>query len=277
MGRPPFLRAVSHFMAVGMAVGVVALAAPAAAAANPACGATLTSSVKLTGDMSCSGTALTVGKPGITINLNGYTLSGSGELNGYYGVYNDGYNKVTVENGTIEDYDYGLLDEYTTGAKVVDLKANHDFEAIDVWYSQTGLVEHSSVHDDEYGTYLYENNRVNVTDSKATDSDYGIFDYDSLATLDKVKSLDNDYGFYIDYPLRLGKSYYTIEKSIADNNYDSGFYIENYQTLYSQADLLSNTANDNSEYGFYAELKTKGKGNHATGNGTANCFNVSCS
>ena len=276
MGRAPFLKAASRLLAVGLALGVVALAAPGVAAANPACGATLTSSVKLTSDMSCSGTALTVGKSGITINLNGHTITGSGYTNGYYGVYNYGYDKVTVENGTITDFEYGLYDEYTTGAKVIDLKTDDDYEALTVYDSQNGLVEHSSAYDAAYGIYLYENNRVNVTDSKASDTDYAVYDYYSLATLDKVKTHDNEYGFYIEYPVRYGKAYYTIEKSTATNN-DYGFYIvDNYPTTYYQADLLGNTANDNSEYGFYAELNTKGKGNHATGNGIANCYHVSC-
>ena len=273
--RRALVTAGSRLLAVGVALGVVALAAPAAAAANPACGATLTSSVKLTSDMSCSGTALTVGKSGITINLNGHTITGSGYDNGYYGVYNDGYNKVTVENGTITDYEYDLYDEYTTGAKVVDLKTDDSAEALSVFYSQNGLVEHSSAYDTTYGIYLYYNNRVNVTDSKSSDSEYAVYDEYSLATLDKVKTHDNVYGFYIAYPLRYGKAYYTIEKSTANDN-DYGFYIENYPTSYYQADLLDNTANDNGSYGFYAYLKTKGKGNHATGNGTGNCYHVAC-
>jgi hypothetical protein len=40
--------------------------------------------------------------------------------------------------------------------------------------------------------------------------------------------------------------------------------------------LLDNTANDNTDYGFYADRQTKGKGNHATGNGTRNCWHVPC-
>ena len=75
----------------------------------------------------------------------------------------------------------------------------------------------------------------------------------------------------------MGADYYTIEHSTANSNAGTGFYItDNYPTLYYQAILLDNTANSNGSYGFYADVKTKGKGNHATGNGTLNCWHVPC-
>ena len=56
---------------------VLALPAVPASAASPSCDTTVTTNVKLTSDLNCSGEmGLTIGKKNITINLNGHTISG---------------------------------------------------------------------------------------------------------------------------------------------------------------------------------------------------------
>jgi hypothetical protein len=68
-----------------------------------ACGETVTTSVRLTGDAFCdSGAAVLVGADGIDINLAGhglFTLSGSG--GGFDALVNEGHDDVTVRNGTV--------------------------------------------------------------------------------------------------------------------------------------------------------------------------------
>jgi hypothetical protein len=69
-----------------------------------ACGETVTTSVRLTGDAFCESSAavVVVGADGIDINLAGhglFTLSGSG--GGFDALINDGHDGVTVRNGTI--------------------------------------------------------------------------------------------------------------------------------------------------------------------------------
>jgi hypothetical protein len=72
--------------------------AAAPAAAQPACGAVLTQDTTLTADLSCDGTsALTIGAPGITLDLNGHKVTGHGA----YVIVNDGYDDVTIRNGEI--------------------------------------------------------------------------------------------------------------------------------------------------------------------------------
>jgi parallel beta-helix repeat protein len=80
------------------------LAVPAASAQAPAqpvqCGQVITQDVKLEADLSCSGapeeTALTIGAPGITLDLGGHEISTARE-----GVRNEGHDDVTIRNGTI--------------------------------------------------------------------------------------------------------------------------------------------------------------------------------
>lgn len=271
---------------LAMALGGAAIAVPSVAAANPVCGATVNHNVTLTSDMDCFGSStngINIGKPGITINLNGHTLTGPGSnICCNFGIENSsGYDKVTVENGTVSDYFEAVQLFNATGARIVDVKALGNNEGLDVENSQNGVIDHSTVsHNATNGINLLGDTNVNVTSSKALHNGFdGVADNQSLATLDHVTANANGgWGVYVDHPATSGAKYYTIENSTANNNFQSGFDIaDNIPSYLYQAIVLDNTASDNGQYGFFADLKTKGKGNHATGNGTANCFHVPCS
>ena len=87
----------------------VSLAIPTSAAAAPvtlSCGAVLTHSVTLAGDVGCPllvGPTLTIGAPGITLNLNGHAVYGSFGSGGIgtVAIQNSGYDDVTIRNGRI--------------------------------------------------------------------------------------------------------------------------------------------------------------------------------
>ena len=79
-----------------------------AAEGNPSCGEVLTTDTTLTGDMTCAGTALRIGADGITVDLNGFWIYGDSVSVGWAGVENAGYRKVTIENGTITDFFFGI-------------------------------------------------------------------------------------------------------------------------------------------------------------------------
>jgi parallel beta-helix repeat protein len=71
-----------------------------------ACGATVTTSVTLTSDLTCSGSnGLNVGADGITIDLNGHTISDNGT---HFGIRNNGHTKVVIENGTLSFFFEGV-------------------------------------------------------------------------------------------------------------------------------------------------------------------------
>jgi parallel beta-helix repeat protein len=100
-------------------MGVAAIAASPAAASPPAtlhCGQTLTHSVKLKVDLvNCPGDGLVIEASGITVDLHGHTIDGlpaSGcdrPPNPTTGVLNTGgYDRITVENGTIQQFDNGF-------------------------------------------------------------------------------------------------------------------------------------------------------------------------
>lgn len=121
------------FMA-GLMVAVVALVvAVPSVAANPACGATVTHNVTLTADMNCSASntpGIVVGKQGLTIDLNGHTLTGPGSTQHYAGIDNGtGYDHLKLENGKVQGYYEDVYDLYTTGSTILNVDAVADANA----------------------------------------------------------------------------------------------------------------------------------------------------
>ncbi|MCL4858862.1 MAG: right-handed parallel beta-helix repeat-containing protein, partial [Caldilineaceae bacterium] len=92
---------------------------PPPTAATVTCGQVVTESILLTHDLlDCLADGLVVGAPGITIDLDGYTIDGTG-LGA--GVRNDGFASVTVRNGTIQEFDYGVQLENGAAFNIVEL------------------------------------------------------------------------------------------------------------------------------------------------------------
>ncbi|MEV6923802.1 right-handed parallel beta-helix repeat-containing protein [Dactylosporangium sp. NPDC051485] len=90
---------------VAAAVGAAFAALPATGAlANPSCGSTITASVTLTADLTCTGDALIVGAAGVTVNLGGYNIIGTGTGTAVRSSADD----VTVTNGGISGFAQGF-------------------------------------------------------------------------------------------------------------------------------------------------------------------------
>jgi hypothetical protein len=86
----------------------VLLVLPLSAFGDPpavVCGQTVTSDVTLNDDLVCSGTALTVGAGGVTIDLDGHTIQGDGTG---IGVFLNVDGDVTVRDGTISGFVAGV-------------------------------------------------------------------------------------------------------------------------------------------------------------------------
>lgn len=107
--------------------------AAARTAAAPTCGATITTSITLHAALNCSagGTnGLNVGANGIVIKLNGFSIIGAGGADGYYGIYNNGYNnvrvngrnKITGKNGKIRNFAYDYVSSNAQGERVANVR-----------------------------------------------------------------------------------------------------------------------------------------------------------
>ena len=89
---------------VGGVLTAAGLAAPAALAHDPACGATITHSVTLRHDLTnCPGDGLVIGADHVTLDLAGHTIDGDAVIGGDdTGVRLAGRRHVTVKGGTIQ-------------------------------------------------------------------------------------------------------------------------------------------------------------------------------
>jgi len=113
------------FVFVSLALALLLIGQPSPTSAAPPTGAsfgdTLTADTKLTSDLSGSGSGLIVGADGITIDLNGYSLTMTGGSG--WGIDNTGgYDNVTVKNGTIEGFNEGVRAIDADGLELRDLE-----------------------------------------------------------------------------------------------------------------------------------------------------------
>ena len=101
---------------------------PPPVASQVACGQILTQSTRLTNDLvDCGGHGLIVGAPGITIDLDGHVVDGLG-LDA--GILNNGHDDVTITNGLVTQFLYGVQLNPGTARNVVhDLRLEVNEEA----------------------------------------------------------------------------------------------------------------------------------------------------
>src|SRR5687767_8185206 len=91
-----------------VALGMLGLVPGTVFAAQPVCGQVLMANTTLTGDLDCSAVnsdGLRLGKDGIVLDLNGYTIIGFAGAGDDRGAYPIDVNHTKVKNGTIRDFD----------------------------------------------------------------------------------------------------------------------------------------------------------------------------
>jgi hypothetical protein len=124
----------THRMLALSAVSAIVMAmvpTTTASAAEIGCGQRITEDLTLTTDLTCTGTGLLLDAGGLTIDLGGHTLSGSGVG---IGVDGDGY-AFTVKNGTIRNFERGIN------------PGNHDLDG----NRATTYVSDVTIRDTDYG------------------------------------------------------------------------------------------------------------------------------
>lgn len=79
---------------------------------QPVCGQTITQSTTLTADLGpCPNFGLIIGADGIVLDLAGHRIFGTPNFNDQAGVYMQGRTGVRVQNGTVSDFDGGVIIE----------------------------------------------------------------------------------------------------------------------------------------------------------------------
>ena len=133
--------------AATLAGGLAAAPAPASAAVV-SCGATITQDTKLTGDVTgCKGHGIRIGADGITLDLNGHTVSAAAVRNGKaHGILNKGHDGVTIRGGTVRGFG-------AYGVRLAGVQRNHvravrmidNFTGIGLVVSARNTVDHNEI------------------------------------------------------------------------------------------------------------------------------------
>jgi hypothetical protein len=99
-------------------LAALALIGAAPASAQPVCGEVITQNTTLTADLNCNrvGEGITIGAPGITLDLGGHGISTLGTA-----VRNPGYANVTIRNGSIGFDTRGIVLIGATGNTIRDI------------------------------------------------------------------------------------------------------------------------------------------------------------
>jgi len=106
-----------------------------AATTSDLCGATILEDLKLDDDLTCTGDGLIVGADGIRIDLNGYTLSGSGVG---AGMVVTGRSNVSISGGTVRNFAVALRVNTSTDLVVKHMEFVANLEGIDLQSGSIG-------------------------------------------------------------------------------------------------------------------------------------------
>ena len=120
---------IKPLIAAAAAIGCIAIGAPTAQAAGPACGSAVMKSTTLRADLTnCPADGLVIGADNLTLDLGGHTIDGIGTTEESAGVRLAGHRGVTVQGGTVREFDYGVKLDGADGNSVRRVIATRNFE-----------------------------------------------------------------------------------------------------------------------------------------------------
>jgi parallel beta-helix repeat protein len=127
---------------VGIALAL-SISATSRALADPSCGDTLTADVTLSADLTCTNPGydgLIIGGNGVTLDLNGHTITGPGIV----GIRIVGANATVINTakrpGTIKGFGYGVYLNPTQGARVVRLTLTGNGKGIEAGFAHSNII-----------------------------------------------------------------------------------------------------------------------------------------
>lgn len=138
-------------LAVALVAMLLAGAGQAVVTTPVACGDLITKSIVVGNDLTdCPGTALNAGANGITINLNGHTIDGANTATGD-GVEIDAFKGVTVENGTVQQFNIGVADVLGSSNRIINVTSQGNAADGFLIQSPRSTVQRSYSVDDNTG------------------------------------------------------------------------------------------------------------------------------
>lgn len=296
MTNRSFSRARSALFGAAFVTSLLVVPAAPATATAVTCGTVVTTSIKLTANLGpCAGDALIAGADNITIDLGGYTISGSGSGAGVRVAQRTG---VTVTSGRIVGFHTGVVLDESTSSTVSKLVLTGNVRGVNVAGSDDNLVEKNTIADsglDAIRLGLSADNVISKNVLTGNVFGIGVADFSTRNLIEK-NVLRSTRGFGIavfsdsdanliekndvqgtvqgdGISVSLDSDLTSITKNIANLNGDDGIDTDNPHTT-----ITENVANGNGDLGIEAVAgTTDGGGNLASGNGNpAQCVGVSC-
>jgi parallel beta-helix repeat protein len=176
------------FISVVTSLAVLLAAAPAGAAPL-ACGDVITKDTTLHADLvACPGDGLVIGADGITLDLNGHSIEGTGIGGGTDIVYGDtrngvdntsGHSAVTVENGEVTRFEVGVKLYEADSNHLTGLELHETNAGVLPLESDANLIDFNNSYANGYGFYIYESDRNAVVDNQLTANAFGMYPVES--------------------------------------------------------------------------------------------------
>jgi parallel beta-helix repeat protein len=288
-------------LALATIAGVLLAMTPwSSASAAVQCGAVLTSNTKLTSSLTCdgSGDALSIGADGVTLNLNGHTITGPGAYaTAYAGVRVAGHDKARITNGKITGFQAAVVLDESTRAVVSKVNAYGNDQGLNLSGGGWHVIEKNYLHDNgrdalrlglsshnwvrlnvvsrnTFGIGVADGSTDNVVELNAVsrNGDFGIALYGDVArNVVQANVVDQSAGQGIQVNADAADSR-VLKNSVSRNGID-GIHVESVTTT-----ITRNDARKNAALGVNAPGAIDGGGNKAKGNGDPlQCVGVVCS
>jgi parallel beta-helix repeat protein len=170
------LRTINARMTV--AVAGLLLCAAGSAKADPACGEVLVQSIALTADLACNGPqqdGLVIAGDGVTLDLNGHVISGSGAAGVRIVGPNATVTNTAVRPGVIRGFEYGVYLNPTHGATVSGLTVTANGGGIAAGFADGNVISGNMITGNTRdGIRLGVSSHNAITDNTVSKNDLGI-------------------------------------------------------------------------------------------------------
>jgi hypothetical protein len=138
------------------------------------CGETVTTDVKLTGDLDCPQTAgFVVGADGVDVNLAGHGMFG-GITSGGGGpraIDNaGGYDDLTVRNGSLGAWGFGIFTSGASRNRILDVDAGAAGDAVTIQGGSGNEIRNSGVFGRSFGIRVSDSDGLVIADTRAEGS-----------------------------------------------------------------------------------------------------------
>ena len=229
------------------------------------CGQTVTTSATLTQNLNCPGqSGVVVGASGITIDLGGHTIKG--DLT-HYGIDDTGgFDKVTVKNGVIRNFEKGI---YVLGGDTFAVSgviaSGNNTAGVEVGGASAKIT--SALVTGNFVGIAVTGDAASVRSSTATGNlNIGIDIIGGKASIQSATSSGNGGGIYI-----LGSNGSVKSSTATGNRGGYGIYVNGTDASIQSSTLAGNAADGIFLFGDAPQVK----GNHADGNGYMNSLSDS--